>query len=113
MRSFKLLLFFSYLLLALAGLASAQDAIDLDDGALLNRVKTEIDALGLAGEKDRADREALGEIAASLEEAREAATAPLPPDPGEMTGLEGLDEQSLVNQVELREEFLRAYRKRK
>ena len=45
MRSFKLLLFFSCVLLAQAAPAFAQDAVDLDDGALLSRVKKEIDAL--------------------------------------------------------------------
>ncbi len=110
MRMFKLLLFFSCILMAPAGLASAQDAIDLDDDALLNRVKKEIDALVLAGDKARADRKALEENGASLKEAREAANAPLPAEPGEITELEGLDEQSLLNQVELREEYLKAYR---
>ncbi len=56
MRSFKLRLFFSCVLLAQAALSSAQDAIDLDDDALLNRVKKEIDALVLAGDKARAER---------------------------------------------------------
>ncbi len=113
MRSFKLLLFFSCVLLAPAALASAQDAIDLDDDALLNRVKKEIDALVLVGDKARAEREALEEVGASLKEAREAANASLPAHPGEITGLEELDEQSLLYQVELREEYLTAYRKRK
>ncbi len=102
MRSFKLLLFCSCVLSGYAALASAQDAIDLDDDALLNHVKKEIDALVLAGDKARAEREALEETGASLKEAREAANAPLPADPGEIAGLEGLDEQSLLNQVELR-----------
>ncbi len=91
MRSFKLLLFFSCVLSAQAALASAQDAIDLDDDALLNRAKKEIYALVLVGDKARADREALEEIGASLKEAREAANAPLPAEPGEITGHEGLD----------------------
>ncbi len=113
MSSFKRLLFFWCVLLAPAALTSAQDAIDLDDDALVSRVRKEIEALVLAGDKARAEREALEETVASLEEAREAANAPLPADPGEMTGLEGLDEQSLLNQVELREEHLKAYRNRK
>jgi small-conductance mechanosensitive channel len=113
MRSFKLLLFFSCVLLAQAALASAQDAIDLDDDALLKRVKTEIDALVLADEKAGLEKKALEENGASLKKAREAANAPLPADPGEVTGLGGLDEPSLLNQVELRKEYLRAYRKRK
>ena len=113
MRSFKLPLFFSCVLLALAGLASAQDPIVLDDGELLSRVKKEIDALVLAGDKARAEREALEGIHASIEEARDTATAPLPADPGEIAGLEGLDEPSLVNQAELRKAYLTAYRKRK
>ena len=113
MRSFKLLLFFSCILLAPAALASAQDAINLDDDALLDRVRKEIDALVLAGDKARAERKALEENDASLEEARAAADAPLPADPGEITGLERLDEQSLLKQVELREQYLNAYRKRK
>lgn len=113
MRSFKILLFFSCVLLVQAALASAQDAIDLDDDALLNRVKKENDALVLVGDKARAERKAFEEIGASLTEAREAANAPLPADPGEITGLEGLDVQSLLKQVELREEYLTVYRKRK
>ncbi len=113
MRSFKLLLFFSCVLLAQAALASAQDAIDLDDDALLRRVKKEIAALVLAGDKADLARKALEENGASLKDAREAANAPLPADPGEMTGLWGLDEPSLLNQVELRDEYLKAYRKRK
>ncbi len=113
MRSFKLLLFFSCVLLAPAALASAQDAIDLDDDALLNRVKKEIDVLVLVGDKARAQRKAVEGIGTSLEEAREAAHAPLPAEPGEIAGLEGLDEQSLLIQVELRDEYLNAHRKRK
>ena len=113
MRSFKLLLFLSCVVLVHAASASAQDAADLDDDALLNRVKKEIDALVLVGDQARAERQALEEISASLREARDAANAPLPADPGEITGLEGLDEQSLLHLVELQEEFLTAYRKRK
>jgi len=113
MRSFKLLLIFSGILLAPAALALAQDAVDLDDDALLNRVKKGIDALVLAGDKARTEREALEKTGASLEEAREAANAPLPADPGELAGLETLDEQALLHQVELREEYIAAYRKRK
>ncbi|MCH8913973.1 MAG: hypothetical protein IIA33_10460, partial [Planctomycetes bacterium] len=109
MRSFKLLLFFLYVLMAPV-LAPAQDAIDLDDDALLERVKNEIDALVLAGEKAAANKKALEENDASLKAAREAANAPLPAEPGE---IEGLDEQSLLNLVALREEYLGAYRKRK
>ncbi|MCH7808095.1 MAG: mechanosensitive ion channel [Planctomycetes bacterium] len=118
MRSFRLLLFFSFGLLAQAALAqvaftSAQDAIDLDDDALVNRVRKEIDALVPAGDKARSERKALEDIGASLDEAQEAANAPLPADPGEITELEGLDEPSLLHQVELRGKYLAAYRKRK
>ena len=113
MRSCKLLLFFWCVLVAHAPLASARDAIDLGDDALLSRVKMEIEALDAADAKARAEREALEENRASLEEAREAANAPLPDDPGEATGLLGLDEQSLLVQVELRAAYLDAYRKRK
>ncbi|MCZ6698824.1 MAG: hypothetical protein O7D94_07845, partial [Planctomycetota bacterium] len=112
MSSFKLLLFFSCVLSAPAALVSAQDAIDLDDVVLLNRVKQEIDALVLAGDKARAERKALEQNGASLAEARKAVNAPLPDEPGEITGLEGLDEQSLLNQVELRKKYLKAYRNR-
>ena len=72
MRSFKLLLFFSCVLLASAALAWAQDAIDLGDDALLDRVKKEIDGLVLAGDKVRAERKALEANGASLKAAREA-----------------------------------------
>ena len=113
MRSFNLLLFFSCVLLASAARVSAQDAIDLDDDALLVRVKTEIDALVPAGDKARAEKKDLDENGVSLRDAREAANAPLPAEPGEITGLERLDEQSLANQVALRDEYLKAYRKRK
>ncbi len=114
MKSFELLLFLSCVLLAQAPLASAQDAIGLDDEALSNRVKEEIDALVMVGDKARAEREAIEETIANLKEAREAAQAPLPADPGETTGLvERLDERSLLNLVQLREQYLAAYRKRK
>ncbi len=113
MKSFKLLFFVLCILLAQPALAAAQDAIDLDNEALSNRVKEEIDALVIVGDQSRAEREAIEETIASLKEAREAANAPLPADPGEITGLGGLDEPSLLNQVELREEYLAAYRKRK
>ena len=112
MRSFKLLLFFLCVLIAPAGLASAQDAIDLDDDALLDRVEKEIDALVLAGEKADVAKKALDENDASLKEAREAADAPLPAEPGKIAELEGLDEQSLLMQVERRKEYLGTYRKR-
>ncbi len=59
MRSFKLLLFFLCALSVPAALAPAQDAIDLDDDALLDRVATESDALVLAGDKADADKKAL------------------------------------------------------
>ncbi len=113
MRSFKLLLSFSCIMLAPAALAYAQDAIALEDDALLSRVSKEIDALLLAGEKSEAERTAVEEAADILTQAREAANAPLPADPGETAGLEELDEQSLLNQVELRGEYLNAYVKRK
>ncbi|MCZ6681874.1 MAG: hypothetical protein O7B26_01745, partial [Planctomycetota bacterium] len=70
MSSFKLFLFFSCVLSAPAAFVSAQDAIDLDDVALLNRVKQEIDALVMAGDKARAERKALEQNGASLAEAR-------------------------------------------
>ena len=113
MRSFKLLLLFSCVLSARAALTSAQDAIDPDNDALVNRVKKEIDALVLSGDKARAERAALEENGASLREAREAANAPLPADPGEIAVLERLDEASLLHQVELRGDYLTAYRQRK
>ena len=113
MRPFKLLLFFSCVMLVPAALASTQDAIDLDDDTLLGRVKNAIDALVVAGDKARDKRKALEENAVLLREAREAANAPLPAEPGEIRGLEALDEQSLVNHVALRDEYLKAYRKRK
>ncbi len=113
MRLFKLLLFFSCVSLTPAGLGSAQDAIDLDDDALLDRVEKEIDALVPASEKADASKKALDENDASLREARQSANAPLPAKPGEIAGLEELDEQSLLHHVELREEYLGAYRKRK
>ena len=75
MRTLKRLLFFLCVLLAPAASASAQDAIDLDDGALLDRVKKEIDALVLASDIARAKQEALEEIDARLSEARQAADA--------------------------------------
>ncbi|MCH8251671.1 MAG: hypothetical protein IID36_04390, partial [Planctomycetes bacterium] len=110
MKLLNLPLFLSCVLLVPAGLASAQNAIDLDDDALVGRVKTEIDALIEAGEKADAHKKALDENDASLKAAREAANAPLPVEPGEITEL---DEQSLISQVALREEYLGAYRKRK
>ena len=113
MRSFKLLLFFLCVLMAPAALAPAQDAIDLDDDALLDRVTKQIDALVSAGDKADANKKALEENDASLKDAREAANAPLPAEPGEIAELEGLDEQSLLSLVQLREEYLGAYRKRK
>ncbi len=113
MRSFKQLVFFLCMLLAPAAIASAQDAVDLDDDALLSRVKKGIDAVVLVGDKARAEREALEENGARLNEALVAAAAPLPADPGEIVGIEDLDEQSLSNEVELREAYLAAYRKRK
>ncbi len=42
MRLLKRQLFFLCVLLAPAASASAQDAIDLDDGALLDRVKSDL-----------------------------------------------------------------------
>ena len=113
MRSLKRLLFFLCVLLAPAAPASAQDAIDLNDNALLDRVKKEIDALVLANDIARARRDALEENDASLREARYAIDAPLPDDPGEIAGLEGLDEGSLQTQVGLRERHLAIYRQRK
>ncbi|MCZ6654345.1 MAG: mechanosensitive ion channel, partial [Planctomycetota bacterium] len=113
MRSFKLLLFFLCVLSAPAALAPAQDAIDLDDDALLDRVAKEIDALVLAGDKADADKKALDENDASLKEAQAAANAPLPAEPGEIADFEGLDEQSLLDLVQVREEYLGAYSKRK
>ena len=113
MKSFKLLFFVLPVLLAHAAFAAVQDASDLDDEALSNRVKLEIEALVAVGDKARTEREALEETIASLKEARQAARAPLPADPGETTGLATLDEQSLLDQVELRERYLAAYRKRK
>ena len=113
MRSFKLLLFVGCFLLTAAARAPAQDAIDLDDDALLGRVRKEIDALVPAGDNARAEKKALDENGVSLREAREAANAPLPAEPGEITGLEGLDEQALASQLALRDEYLKAYRKRK
>ena len=113
MKSFRLLFFVLCVLLAQAAPAAVQDAIDLDDEALLNRVKEEIDALVTMGDKARAEREAIEETIASLKEAREAVLAALPADPGETTELETLDEPSLLNHVELREQYLAAYRKRK
>jgi len=99
--------------LAPAAPASAQDAIDLNDNALLDRVKKEIDALVLANDIARARRDALEENDASLREARYAIDAPLRDDPGEIAGLEGLDERSLQTQVGLRERHLAIYRQRK
>ena len=113
MRPVKLLLFFSCVLSAPAASASAQGAIDLNDDALLERVENEIDALVLAGDKARAEAKALEENDAILRQAREAASAPLPAKPGEITGLEQLDEQSLASHVALRDEYLKAYLKRK
>ena len=46
------------------------------------------------GDKARAESKALEENDVILRQAREAASAPLPPEPGEITGLERLDEQS-------------------
>ena len=109
MRLLKRQLFVLCVLLAPAASASAQDAIDLDDGALLDRVKKEIDALVQASDIARAKSEALEEIGAGIREARQAVDAPLPADPGEITGLEGLDEQSLDTQVGLRERHLANY----
>ena len=113
MKSFKLLFFVLPVLLAHAAFAAVQDASDLDDEALSNRVKLEIEALVAVGDKARTEREALEETIASLKEARQAVRTPLPADPGETTGLATLDEQSLLDQVELRERYLAAYRKRK
>ncbi len=113
MRSLKLLLLFSCILLTPSALAFAQDTADLDDDALLRRVKKEINALVQAGDKAGKARKALEENGKSLDEAREAADAPLPAEPGATTGLEGLDAQALLEQVELRNVYLNAYRKRK
>ena len=116
MTSFKRLLFLSCVWLAYPTLAPAQDAADLDDGALLKRVKNEVEALVVTGDKARGEREALEEADAKLKEALEAVDAPPPTDPSETTGLEGLeglDEPSLLHQVEVRKEYLAAYSQRK
>jgi hypothetical protein len=84
MRFLNRQLFFLCVLLAPAASASAQDAIDLDDGALLDRVKKEIDALVQASDTARPKKEALEEIGVSISEARRAVDAPLPADPGVM-----------------------------
>ncbi len=113
MRTSKLLLFFSCVLSALPALASDRNATDLNDDALLNRVEKAIEAFVPARDVGKAEREALEENDTSLKEARKAANAPLPAEPGEFTGLEELDEQALLDQVNLRKEYLQAYRKRK
>ena len=113
MKSFTLLFLVLFVLPAHATSAAVQDAFDLDDEALSNRVKQEIDALVTVGDKARAEREAVEDTIASLKEARAAARAPLPTDPGETAGLATLSEQSLLIQVQLREQYLTAYRTRK
>ena len=113
MKSFTLLFLVLFVLPAHATSAAVQDAFDLDDEALSNRVKQEIDALVTVGDKARAEREAVEDTIASLKEARAAARAPLPADPGETAGLATLSEQSLLIQVQLREQYLAAYRTRK
>ena len=113
MTSFKLLLFCSCFLLAPAARALAQDAIYLDDDALLNRVTKEIDALTQAAEQANAEKKALDENGMGLAEAQHTASAPLASEPDGIAELEWLDQQSLVEQVRLREEYLAAYDKRK
>ncbi len=79
-----------------AGGNAKQSALESrpDDPVEMDRVSRAAEA----GDKARAERKALQENDVILREAREAASAPLPAEPGEITVLEGLDEQSLLGQ---------------
>ena len=90
----------------------AQGPDELSDDALLSRVSKEIDALVLAGDADLSEVKTLDENETSLREAHAGATAKLSFTPDSVEEPNGVDEQTWLDEMERRTEYLQSYRKR-
>ncbi len=113
MRTSKPLLVVSCTLFAPIALLFAQGPAELGDDALLARVSKEIDALVAAGDAVLAEKKSIDENDTALREATVGAAAKLSIEPGSIPAPQGVDEQTWLEEMERRTEYVQAYRKRK